>query len=121
MLSDQSTANQLADMLKAMGHPLRIQIMAIIIAEQFVSIPTLQQGLPDTDPFFLYRNLRYMEKKMLLRKRRKGREIYYGLSEMAIAAGFDLFFRNRTDVVVRNDEQTASFRQNLKGQIPAFS
>ncbi|GAB3700899.1 hypothetical protein GCM10027592_28350 [Spirosoma flavus] len=120
MLNDQSTATKLADMLKAMGHPLRIQIMAVIVAERFVSIPTLQRELADTDPFFLYRNLRYMDKKMLLRKRRKGREIYYGLSDMAIAAGFESFFRNRTDVI-RIEDQTVRYRQRIKEKMPAFS
>ena len=79
-------------MFKALGHPLRVQITTIIISEQLVSIPTLQHQLPGIDPFLLYSNLRYMHKQQVVKKLRKGREIYYGLSEKAIVARLDTFF-----------------------------
>lgn len=87
---------QLADMLKALGQPLRIQIMMIIVKERIVSIPTLQDNLPGIDQFLLYSNLRYMHKKQLVKKLRKGRDVYYGLSEKALSAEFDTFFQNRS-------------------------
>ena len=95
MICDQQGVIQLADMLKAMGHPLRIQIITILVKERIVSIPTLQDYLPGVDQFLIYSNLRYMHKKHLVKKLRKGREIYFGLSEKAISAGFDTFFKDR--------------------------
>ena len=81
-------------MFKALSHPLRVQITAIIISEQLVSIPTLQHQLPDIDPFMLYSNLRYMHRQQVVSRLRKGREVYYGLSEEALAAGLGTFFAN---------------------------
>lgn len=95
-LCEPETNDQLANMLKAVGHPLRIQLMSIVIQERMASIPTLQSYLADIDHFVLYSNLRFMQKKKLLKKLRKGREIYYSLSETAIREGMDTFFRNRT-------------------------
>lgn len=79
-------------MFKALSHPLRVQITTIIVSEQLVSIPTLQHQLPDIGPFVLYSNLRYMHKQQVVKKLRKGREIFYALSEEAIAARLDTFF-----------------------------
>ena len=92
--------NQLADMFKALAHPLRVELITIIIDEQLVSIPDLQHQLPDIDPFRLYSNLRYMHERQVVKKLQKGREVYYGLSENAISAGLDTFFqaRNRKPV-----------------------
>lgn len=92
MTITQQATNQLADMFRALAHPLRVQITTIIISEQLVSMPTLQHQLPDVDPFMLYSNLRYMHKQQVVKKLRKGREVYYGLSETAVAARLDLFF-----------------------------
>ncbi|WP_461041097.1 ArsR/SmtB family transcription factor [Spirosoma harenae] len=89
---------QLANMLKAVGHPLRIQLVSIIAQERMVSISTLQQYLPDIDHFTLYSNLRFMHKKHIVRQRRKGREVYYALSELAIREGFDIFFRRQSEL-----------------------
>ena len=79
-------------MFKVLGHPLRIQITKIIISERLASIPVLQHHLPDVDPFRLYSNLRSMHRGQVIRKLRKGREIYYGLSEQAIATRLDTLF-----------------------------
>lgn len=90
---DQQGVDQLAAMLKAVGHPLRIQIIALLIQERLISIPTLQNYLPGFGQFVIYSNLQYMHKKQVVKKLRKGREVFYGLSEKAIAAGFDAFFQ----------------------------
>lgn len=95
MVDQQQELNQLATMLKVLGQPVRIQLVIIIVNEQFVSIPTFQAYLPDIDPFVMYTNLRYMHKKHLLKKIQKGRGVYYGLSVNAISAGFDTFFKER--------------------------
>ena len=92
MNTTQQQTNQLADMFKALSHPLRVRITTIIVSERLVSIPTLQHQLPDIDPFLLYSNLRYMHKRQVVKKLRKGREIYYGLSEEAIVARLDTLF-----------------------------
>jgi len=92
MMTTQQTTNQLADMFKALGHPLRVRITTIIVSEQLVSIPTLQDQLPDIEPFMLYSNLRYMHKQQVVRKLRKGREIFYALSDEAIEARLNTFF-----------------------------
>ncbi|WP_420149038.1 hypothetical protein [Spirosoma sp.] len=101
MATNQQLLSGLADMLKAVGHPLRIQIVAILTRERIVSIPTLQRYLGDVDPFFIYGTLRYMHKKSIVKKLRKGREIYYGLSDKAIVAGFDTFFQRQFDLTTR--------------------
>lgn len=92
MMTTQQTTNQLADIFKALGHPLRVRITTIIVSEQLVSIPTLQDQLPDIEPFMLYSNLRYMHKQQVVKKLRKGREIFYALSEEAIEARLNTFF-----------------------------
>ena len=98
---DQQRVDQLADMFKAIGQPLRVQLLTILIKERLVSIPTLQECLPDVDQFLIYSNLRYMQKKHLLKKLRRGREIYYGLSETAISAGVDSFFQSPSILSLR--------------------
>ncbi|MBC7569911.1 MAG: helix-turn-helix transcriptional regulator [Spirosoma sp.] len=97
-MTTQQTINQLADMFKALSHPLSVQIITIIIEEQLTSISTLQEHLPDIDPFRLYSNLQYMNERQVVRKIQKGREIYYGLSEEAIATGLDTFLIRSTPV-----------------------
>lgn len=84
--------NQLADMFRALAHPLRVELITIIVQERLASIPTLQHHLPTVDPFRLYSNLRYMHERRVIRKVQKGREIYYGLSEEAVAAGLNALF-----------------------------
>lgn len=73
-------------MFKALAHPLRVELITIIIHEGLVSISTLQHHLPTIDPFRLYNNLRYMHEHQVIRKVQKAREIYCGLSEEAVAA-----------------------------------
>ena len=87
-----SQTTQLANLFKALAHPLRVQIATIIVSEHMVSIPALQRQLPGVDPFMLYSNLRYMHKQQVVDKLRKGREVYYALSEEAIVARLDTFF-----------------------------
>ena len=93
MHTTEQQINKLANMFKALSHPLRVELILIIIDEQLVSIPAFQHHLPHIDPFRLYSTLRCMHERQVIRKVQKGREIYYGLSEEAISAGVDTFFQ----------------------------
>ncbi|UFH57149.1 hypothetical protein [Spirosoma sp. KNUC1025] len=122
MNDDQQQVNQLANLFKAIGHPLRIQIVRIIAKESLVSIPTLQNALPGIDQFFIYSNLRFMHKKHLLKKLRKGREIYYGLSEKAISAGFSTFFHEQySQNSARTDTKIAVLERAPARETPVFA
>lgn len=96
MNTTKQQVNQLADMFRALAHPLRVELVKIILIERLASIPTFQHYLPTVDPFRLYGNLRYMHERQVVKKLRKGREIYYGLSEKALIAGLDTFFQRLT-------------------------
>ncbi len=101
MVFNQTNISQLADQLKAIGHPLRVQLFLIIMAEKLVSIPTLQQYLSDIDRFIIYSHLRYMLKKQLVKKIRKGREIYYGPSDQLMMTGLVAFFQVKSGQLVK--------------------
>ncbi|MVM32196.1 hypothetical protein GO755_19265 [Spirosoma sp. HMF4905] len=88
---DQGEISRLASLMKAVGHPLRVQIVGILAQERLVSIPTLQNHLPSIDQFVLYSNLSFLHEKKILKKHRKGREIYYSLTDNMINDGIALF------------------------------
>ncbi|CAN5489908.1 hypothetical protein BH09BAC4_BH09BAC4_28330 [soil metagenome] len=94
-MCDQEEISRLANLLKAVGHPLRVQIVSIIAHEQLASITTIQRYLPDIDQFVLYSNLRFLHEKTILKKLRKGRETYYSLTDPSISDGLNLFFHSK--------------------------
>lgn len=94
-MCDQEEISRLANLLKAVGHPLRVQIVSIIARERLASITTIQAYLPDIDQFVLYSNLRFLHEKAILKKLRKGRETYYSLTDRSISDGLNLFFRSK--------------------------
>ncbi|MVM32193.1 hypothetical protein GO755_19250 [Spirosoma sp. HMF4905] len=78
---------RLASLLKVVGHPVRIQIVSILANKRQASLTMFQNYIPYIDKSALYFNLSFLHEKKILKKQRKGREIYYLLTDNTINEG----------------------------------
>jgi ArsR family transcriptional regulator, arsenate/arsenite/antimonite-responsive transcriptional repressor len=80
--------NVTLDVLRALGHPLRLELIAHVAARGPICVCHLEESLPHSQAH-ISKHLGILRRAGLLRTRRESRWIYYTVDEEALAAAGD--------------------------------
>ncbi|MBW5448782.1 metalloregulator ArsR/SmtB family transcription factor [Cohnella sp. CFH 77786] len=83
---DKFTANQLSVIFRSMSHPTRIELIGLLIQEEF-GVDDLA-ALLGTDKAVISKHLRFFHDHKLLNKRRTEREVRYSIADSDIKEMF---------------------------------
>lgn len=78
----------MADILKAISHPLRLEVLELLEEKQPQSVGELLEQI-DVEPSLLSHHLTKMKDKRILESFRDGRNIYYHLAFKEVTKIFD--------------------------------
>ena len=92
-MEDQSPSEKTAHLLKAIAHPIRLEVVLLLGEEVEVTVSTLQARFGLDQPLISH-HLISMKDKGLLTIRRQGKHIYYRLAEPVIARGLATFLKS---------------------------
>jgi DNA-binding transcriptional ArsR family regulator len=81
---------QTTEHLKVLAHPLRLLIIRALRRNHHLSVGQLA-GLCEASPPLISGHLRLLKDRGLLRKQRQGRQVFYHVSEPALARIVDCF------------------------------
>lgn len=89
---------RVAELLKTIGHPIRLQVLQALAAYEPLSVNELQQELGDTvEQSLLSHHLIKMKDRGLLQSEKKGMNVYYTLKDRKILKIFECL--NNCDLV----------------------
>ncbi len=81
---------KVAEILKTIGHPIRLQVLEILEVQEPRSVSDIQESLETTvEQSLLSHHLIKMKDKGLLRSEKKGMKVYYRLADRQVLNIFD--------------------------------
>jgi ArsR family transcriptional regulator len=84
------TIMQMAEVLKTIGHPLRLKVLEALELEEPLSVSDIQERVPmDVEQSLLSHHLIKMKDKGILRSDKKGMHVFYRLSDRSLLKIFD--------------------------------
>lgn len=86
-LVDQQTANQLAEVFKALSDPTRLRIISLLLDHE-VCVHTLEDALGMSQSAISHQ-LRVLRQLNLVRFRKEGRHVYYALDDEHVRGLFE--------------------------------
>ncbi|MFM9947767.1 MAG: ArsR/SmtB family transcription factor [Saprospiraceae bacterium] len=87
---DPEKINRVAEILKTIGHPVRLEILEVLEAEEPLAVSEIQEriGIP-TEQSLLSHHLIKLKDKGLLRSEKRGMNVYYSLEDRKLLHIFD--------------------------------
>jgi ArsR family transcriptional regulator len=87
---DPEKINRVAEILKTIGHPVRLEILEVLEAEEPLAVSEIQDriGIP-TEQSLLSHHLIKLKDKGLLRSEKRGMNVYYSLEDRKLLYIFD--------------------------------
>ncbi|MCP4121561.1 MAG: helix-turn-helix transcriptional regulator [Bacteroidetes bacterium] len=87
---DVGTVKQMAEILKTIGHPLRLKVLEALEQEEPLSVSQIQDRIPfDAEQSLLSHHLIKMKDRGVLSSEKKGMHVFYRLEDRHILKIFD--------------------------------
>ena len=84
------TIKQMAQVLKTIGHPLRLKVLEALELEEPLSVSEILERLPmEAEQSLLSHHLIKMKDKGILRSEKRGMHVFYRLSDRNLLRIFD--------------------------------
>jgi len=87
---DPEKINRVAEILKTIGHPVRLEILEVLEAEEPLAVSEIQDRIGIlTEQSLLSHHLIKLKDKGLLRSEKRGMNVYYSLEDRNLLHIFD--------------------------------
>ena len=84
------TIRKMAEVLKTIGHPLRLKVLEALEEEEVLTVSELLEKVPmEVEQSLLSHHLIKMKDKGVLRSEKKGMHVHYSLADRSILKIFD--------------------------------
>jgi len=87
---DVDTVRQMAEILKTIGHPLRLKVLEALEQEERLNVSQIQERIPiNAEQSLLSHHLIKMKDRGVLTSEKKGMHVFYRLEDRHILKIFD--------------------------------